>query len=123
MSPSIIDSSRIAESSKKRATIIPVCLWGLCTQVTKLPRMSYATSATKYYQIVLLPAKLTDIHATYKDKILVFFMPKLKTSTNSQSLIVKSSKMVKNMPKGSCRVRYCTELKEEAHHFTQTGRF
>ena len=33
----------------------------------------------------MLPAKLTDIHPTYKDKILVvFFMPKLKTSTDSQ---------------------------------------
>ena len=48
MSPSSIDSSTTAESSKKRVTLIPVCLWGLRTQVTKLPRTSYKSSATKY---------------------------------------------------------------------------
>jgi len=74
MSPSSIDSSRTAESSKKGATLIRVCLWGLHTQVTKLPRTSYKTSATKYYQTALcyLP-NLRTYTLHIKTKILAFF--------------------------------------------------
>jgi hypothetical protein len=46
-------------------------------------------------------------------------MPKLKTSTDSKSLIVKSSKTDEEYAQGLLQ----SELKEGAHHFTLTGRF
>ena len=110
MSPSSIDSSTTAESSEKRVTLIPVCLWGLCTQVTKLPRTSYKSSATKYYQTALcyLPNLQTyTLHIRTKKHL---FKPKLKTSTDCQSLTVKSSKTDEENAQGflQCEVSYRT---------------
>jgi hypothetical protein len=112
MSPSSIDSSRTAESSKKRATLIPVCLWVLRTQVTKLPRTSYKTSATKYYQTALcyLPHLQTYTLHIRTNILDFFFTPKLKTSTDCQSLTLKSWKTDEENVQGllQCEVSYGT---------------
>jgi len=77
----------------------------------KLPLMPCMSCKTKCYQRVLLPSKLhknrDTNNPTHKDKDISFFKCEFKALTNSQSLMVRSSKTDdKNTTEASYRVSY-----------------
>ena len=45
-----VASRNFAKAPKNGNTIIPMCIWGLCTQVMKLSLMPYASCVTRCYQ-------------------------------------------------------------------------
>ena len=97
------------------STVIPICLWGLCKQIMKLPLMAYASCVTTCYQTILCYLSnfedIVKIALNVRTHILVFFFKrKLEALTNYQSLIVKSSKTDNENATGllHSELPYCT---------------